>query len=76
MSNTSKIPWPPGGTWQHQCECCKDAGIIGGDTYEFRYCLCPAGSRLRLADAAAFINRLVEANATRDKLMGAKNVAR
>ncbi len=65
-----KIPdidpnWP-------RCQCCKDHGIVGGDTYEFRYCLCPVGQELKRVDAAAMCDRLGEANATRDKLMGKK----
>jgi hypothetical protein len=53
---------PPEG-WSH-CMICKDLGIIGGDWFEFRYCLCPAGIALRAKDPQA----VEAANATRDKL--------
>ncbi len=79
MSNTSKIPWPAGGTWPHECECCSDSGIEGGqlppNPFErpYNYCGCPAGVKLRKADADAMVRGLAglvpEANERRKTLL-------
>ncbi len=51
-----------------QCMICKDSGLVGGDTIEFRYCLCPAGVKMKASDADSMTSSLVSANETRAKL--------
>ena len=68
MSNSSGQPWPKTGSWPHQCECCKDTGILAGDDSEFKFCLCAAGNR-RATDTDQ-MEALREANHTRLKLLG------
>jgi len=67
------------------CMCCSDTGIEGGElpphphAREYNYCGCPAGKKLRAADADAMVRGLAgllpQENAKRDKLLkiGAKS---
>ncbi len=59
------IPDIPPGT--PDCLCCHDTGIVGGVEYEFRYCLCPTGAKMKQADVDSMCDGLEEANETRAK---------
>ena len=52
-----------------QCMCCADKGLVGGPMHghEYRFCLCPAGARLReiAPNAAREANELRETLAKR-----------
>ena len=47
------------------CMCCRDTGIVGGDSYPFAFCLCSAGST-RKEKEPEWVN---EANKDRERLM-------
>jgi hypothetical protein len=65
MSNVKKVP-ETDPTWP-QCMCCADQGLVGGPKHghEYRFCLCPAGERRKLADPLA----VDESNAIAAKLL-------